>query len=42
MTETLGYCHTFHFTVNRDVLDRDEGLFEAEAYTYTPIETAKP
>ena len=42
VNHALGYCHTFHFTVNRDVLDRDEGLFEAEAYTYTPIETAKP
>lgn len=37
VNEQLGYSHTFIFTIDLDLLSKDEGLLEAEAYTFTPI-----
>lgn len=36
-----GYCHTFHFKLDKALLDLDEGIFLAEAYTFTPINNLK-
>ena len=33
----LGYSHTMLFTINLDMIDSGEGMFDAEAYTFTPI-----
>lgn len=37
VNEDLGYSHTFYFNIPLDLLNRDEGLLQAEAYTFTPI-----
>lgn len=37
VNEDLGYSHTLIFTIDLDILKRDEGLMQAEAYTFTPI-----
>lgn len=36
-----GFCHTFHFSILKSLLDEDTGVFNAEAYTYTPINNLK-
>ena len=36
-----GYCHTFRFTIDKSLLDMETGVFQAEAYTYTPIDNLK-
>lgn len=36
-----GYCHTFRFHVEKKLLDLETGFFQAEAYTYTPIDNLK-
>ena len=37
VNEQLGYSHTILFTVDPEVLDRESGRIQAEAYTFTPI-----
>lgn len=41
VNEPVGYCHTLHFTIEKALLDQHEGLFRAEAYTFTPINNLK-
>ena len=36
-----GYCHTFKFTIDTALLDAETGEFQAEAYTFTPINNLK-
>lgn len=36
-----GYCHTFQITLDKALLDLDEGTIRAEAYTFTPIHNLK-
>lgn len=36
-----GYCHTFRFTIEKALLDKDAGFLQAEAYTFTPINNLK-
>ena len=33
----LGYAHTFIFDIDPGLLGKEEGLLQAEAYTFTPI-----
>lgn len=37
VSEKLGYCHTFNFTIPKALLDQNTGTMTAEAYTFTPI-----
>ncbi len=37
LNEDLGYCHTFSFSIDKAVLDKDKGTFDAHAYSFTPI-----
>lgn len=32
-----GYAHTFHFTIDKDILSDVKGTLQADAYTFTPI-----
>ena len=36
-----GFCHTFRFTIDQALLDEEEGMLQAEAYTFTPINNLK-
>ena len=37
VNEELGYSHTILFDLDRELLGRDSGQLQAEAYTFTPI-----
>lgn len=37
VNEDLGYSHTLIFTIDPAIFGREEGLMQAEAYTFTPI-----
>lgn len=37
VSEKLGYCHTFNFTIPKALLGQNTGALQAEAYTFTPI-----
>ena len=37
VSEKLGYCHTFNFSVPKALLGQNTGTLKAEAYTFTPI-----
>ena len=37
LNEGLGYCHTFSFYIDKAVLDKDNGTFDAHVYSFTPI-----
>ena len=37
INESIGYSHTINFVIPLSILDGDEGLMQAEAYTFTPI-----
>lgn len=36
-----GFCHTFRFTIDQALLDEEEGMLQAEVYTFTPINNLK-
>lgn len=37
----LGYCHTFKFSIRKDLLASKVGAMDATAYTFTPIHNIK-
>ena len=37
VNQELGFSHTLIFTIDQDLLGRDKGQMQAEAYTFTPI-----
>lgn len=37
VNEQLGYTHTLIFDIDPGILEKEEGLLQAEAYTFTPI-----
>lgn len=37
VSEKLGYCHTFNFSIPKALLGQNTGTLQAEAYTFTPI-----
>ena len=37
VNESIGYCHTLNFIIPISMLDSEDGLIQAEAYTFTPI-----
>ena len=41
LNETGGYCHSFQFTLDPGILNQEEGLMQADAYTFTPIHNLK-
>ena len=41
LNAAAGYCHSFRFTVDPALLDEEEGVMQAEAYTFTPIHNLK-
>ena len=40
--QEYGYCHSFKFTLPLGLLDQEEGMMRADAYTYTPIYNVRP
>ena len=41
VNDGLGYCHTFKFTVDIGMLDSETGIFNASAYSFTPVHNLK-
>lgn len=42
VNQQLGFCHTFQFMIDPNLLDQREGFFSASGYTYTPIDNLRP
>ena len=42
VNKQLGYSHTFMFRIDPAILEHEEGLLPAEAYTFTPINNLAP
>ena len=41
VNQAFGYCHTFRVVIPVELLDQEEGVFLADAYTFTPIDNMK-